>query len=108
MPTHSCVQWSTAMKTVALPSRVVRQAVAWVHLGEQVRAQQLRQLARVAAVGLDADARPTRDQRRRDHAALDALGLEPALQREARRARLVAGHDRTLGLPQQAPQPSRL
>ena len=27
MPTHSCVQWSTAMKTVALPSRVVRQAV---------------------------------------------------------------------------------
>ena len=24
MPTHSCVQWSTAMKTVALPSRVVR------------------------------------------------------------------------------------
>ena len=30
MPTHSCVQWSTAMKTVALPSRVVRQAVASV------------------------------------------------------------------------------
>ena len=30
MPTHFCVQWSTAMKTVALPSPVVRQAVASV------------------------------------------------------------------------------
>ena len=52
------------------------------------------QLPGVAAVGLDAVAGPPGDQRRRDHPAFDAFGLELALQREATRTGLVAGHDR--------------
>ncbi len=65
-----------------------------MHRREQVRAQQRGELPCVAAVGLDAVAGPPRDQRRRDHPAFDACGLELALQREAPRPRLVAGHDR--------------
>ena len=68
--------------------------VSGVHRRAQVRAQQLGQLPGVVAVGLDAVAGPLRDQRRRDHLALDAFGLELALQREAARTGLVAGHDR--------------
>ena len=50
-----------------------------MHYRQQVRAQQCGQLARVAAVGLDAVARLAWDQRRRDHPAFDALGHELAL-----------------------------
>ena len=50
-----------------------------MHRREQVRAQQLGELPGVAAVGLDAVAGPPGDERRRDHLAFDALGLELAL-----------------------------
>ena len=66
-----------------------------MHDRQQVRAQQLRQLAHVAAVGLHAVPGPPGDQRRRDHPAFDARGLELALQREAARTGLVARYHRT-------------
>ena len=65
-----------------------------MHHCQQPRSQQLRELPRVASVGLHAIAGPARDQRRRDHLAVDALGLEPTLQREAAGPGLVAGDDR--------------
>src|SRR3954468_25019964 len=50
---------------------------------------QLRELARVAWIGLDPVARPLRHQPRRDHVAVDPARDEVPIQAKAGRARLV-------------------
>jgi hypothetical protein len=79
-----------------------------MHLGQQSRTQQLRQLARVTTIGLDPIARLARDQRRRHHHALGARLPDPALQRVAAGTRFVteanlAASSQTLHLPHHPP-----
>ncbi len=62
-----------------------------LHLGEQPRTKQGRELARIPAVGLHAHSRLGRDQRRSDqHAARVTPGSDLSLQRVAARPGLVA------------------
>ena len=78
---------------LACPTQVPHRLVLGrgrVHLGQQPRPIQLRQLACVTPVRLDPIPRLPRDQRRGHHHAARSRFLYPALQRVAARARLVA------------------
>jgi hypothetical protein len=63
---------------------------------ERAGAVKHRELARVPAVGLDAIARTSRDERRGNHVARDLPTLEGAAKLKAPRARFVATADRSL------------
>ena len=82
------------------------------HLRQQPRAEQLGQLARVAAIGLDPLARLARDQRRRNHLARHARRRQLALQRVATRPGFITRLHRArclpLELPDQPPHGGRL
>jgi len=67
------------------------------HFRQQTGAQQLGQLASVAAIGLDRTAGLHRDERGGDHPAVDPGSRELALQHVTGRARLVAAPQCPLG-----------
>jgi hypothetical protein len=64
--------------------------------GERTGPIQDRQLPRIAAIGFDAIARTTRDQRRGDELAWNRVGGQRALQLEAAGPRFIAAPHRSL------------